>query len=802
MKGGPTNFMLHQLLVWSLVLMGCPTALLASGERQTYIIHMDHAQKPERFSTHNTWHRSILSSLSSTQATSEDESEATLLYSYSHVMHGFSASLTTTQLSELEKLPAHRTTYRESFGKLFTTHTPRYLGLRHDTGIWPAASYGQDVIIGIIDTGIWPESESFNDRGMSPVPERWKGICENGTEFSPSLCNRKLIGARSFSKGLKAAGRKLVTGEYDSPRDSFGHGTHTSSTAAGAYVPGADYFGYAEGTAKGVAPGARVAMYKVLWATDTEESSATDVLAGMDQAIADGVDIMSLSLGFDQTPYYSDVIAMGALSAIEKGIFVTCAAGNDGVKNSTYNGAPWIMTVGAGTVDRAFLASVTFGNGVSLEGKSYYPESIYIADAPLFYGIGDAGKAACNSLSLNESEVTGKVVLCDTSNTSNTFEQMMEVNRSNAEAGIFIFSDTRNTLVIDPSDYNIPSLLIKSDGATASLKQYASETVNATVREMKFKITKLRLKPAPQVAFFSSIGPDPVNPSVLKPDVIAPGEDVLAAWIPNQPFASRGSDYLVTDYALLSGTSMSTPHVAGVAALLRVIHKDWSPAAIRSAIMTTAKTVDNTNSTIRDEWTGLPATPLAFGAGHINPNKAMDPGLVYDADFQDYTEFLCGLGYNSTQMGAVLRRSQWNCSSIPHELNYPSFIAFFSNMTGFPAKKNFSRVVTNVGSDTAIYRAVPEVPIGMRIRTEPDSLTFSSKHQKQGFVVNVEIDKEAWSESPVAYVLMGYPTAMLASGQRQTYIIHMDHSHKPHSFSTPELWHQSILSSLSSNQAT
>lgn len=749
MEEGPKNFIFHHLLVWSLVLMGYPTATLASSKRQTYIIHVDHSQKPDSFSSHDKWHQSILSSLSSTQATSDD-AKPMLLYSYSHVMHGFSASLTATQLSELEKLPAHRTTYPESFGKLYTTHTPRYIGLRHDSGIWPAASYGQDVIIGIIDTGVWPESESFHDRGMSPVPERWKGACENGTEFSPSLCNRKLIGARSFSKGLKAAGLNISAREYDSPRDSFGHGTHTASTAAGAYVPGADYFGYAEGTAKGVAPGARVAMYKVLWAADTDASAATDVLAGMDQAIADGVDIMSLSLGFDQTPYYSDIIAMGALSAIEKGIFVACAAGNDGEDmNSTHNGAPWIMTVGAGTVDRAFLARVTLGNGASLEGESYYPESIYIANAPLFYGEG--GKEECSPLSLNQSEVAGKVVLCDTGNRSDIYMQMGEVQRSNAKAGIFIFSDPRDPLFIFPSSFNFPSLLVKNDAATASLRQYALETVNATVREMKFKITKLQIKPAPQVAFFSSRGPDPITPGVLKPDIIAPGNDVLAAWIPNRPFARRGSDKLVTDYALLSGTSMASPHVAGVAALLRAIHKDWSPAAIRSAIMTTSTTVDNTKSTIIDEWTGQPTTPLVFGAGHINPNKAMDPGLVYDMDFQDYVEFLCSLGYNETQMGAVIRRSQWNCSIFPHELNYPSFIAFFSNTTGLPNAKNFSRTVTNVGSDTAVYRAVPEVPRGMRIRTEPASLTFSSRYQKQGFVANVEIDKEAWSESPVVY---------------------------------------------------
>ncbi|XP_058079067.1 subtilisin-like protease SBT3 [Magnolia sinica] len=744
MEGSP-HTILHHLLVWSLLLLGPISDVWATDERQTYIIHLDHSHKPDTFASHESWHQSMLESLTSAEGTSSEEM---LLYSYSHVMHGFSARLSPSQLSELEKLPAHRATYGESYGKLFTTHTPTYLGLRHRSGIWPASSYGQDVIIGIMDTGVWPESESFNDRGMSPVPDRWKGECENGTAFSPSLCNRKLIGARSFSKGLKAGGIKIRDVDYDSTRDWFGHGTHTSSTAAGTYVSGASYFGYAEGRARGVAPGARVAMYKVLWASDSEQSAATDVLAGMDQAIADGVDIMSLSLAFDQTPYYEDVIAMGALSAIEKGIFVACAAGNDGPgRNSTYNGAPWIMTIGAGTIDRSFQGKLTLGNDLTLEGTSYYPESIYIANLPLYYGKGNISKAACLPASLVPIDVAGKVVLCDVYNQTNIFSQISEVNRSGAVAGIFMMDGT----FLDPEDYYIPSLVLKGEPAATSIRKYAMEAINATVRELRFKITKLGVKPAPQVAFFSSRGPDPVSPSVLKPDILAPGADVLAAWVPNKPFAETESGYLVTDYALVSGTSMASPHVAGVAALLRAIYKDWSPAAIRSAIMTTATTTDNTHSTIGDEWPRQLVTPLDFGAGHINPNKAMDPGLIYDMNFQDYIDFLCNLGYNKTQMAAIIRRTDWSCPNTPTNLNYPSFIAVFSNETTYPTVQNFSRIVTNVGGDTASYKAIIDFPYGMRIRTDPETLTFNSKKQKQGFVVSVEVDKEAWSNGPVVY---------------------------------------------------
>ncbi|KAJ0025798.1 hypothetical protein Pint_08751 [Pistacia integerrima] len=570
---------------------------------------------------------------------------------------------------------------------------------------------------------------------MPPVPQQWKGQCENGTAFSPSICNRKLIGARSFSKGLQAAGRNISKFEYDSPRDSDGHGTHTSSTAAGNHVHGASHFGYAKGTARGVAPRAHVAMYKVLWATDTFQSATSDVLAGMDQAIADGVDIMSLSLGFEQTPYFKDVIAIASISAVKKGIFVVCAAGNDGGLQTTYNGAPWIMTVGAGTLDRIFHASVTLHNGVTLKGISYFPESIYITDKPLYYGKDDENKAICNRKALDPEEVTGKIVLCDNTTETDVYGQLVEVERAGGYAAIFLtdYSD------LDSSDYKIPSMTLPTSSGVL-IRQYATGVSEPKVKRMQFILTEVGTKPAPQVAFFSSRGPDPINPGILKPDILAPGVDVLAAVAPNVPYTEVGNYDLVTDYALYSGTSMAAPHVAGVGALLKAVHPEWSPAAIRSAIMTSAYTIDNTGAILKNEMAGFPATPIDFGAGHVNPNKAMDPGLIYDLNFQDYVEFLCGLGYNDKQMKTVLRQSEWNCSQEPNtDLNYPSFIVLYNNET----VKNFSRVVTNVGQEESAYRAILEFPTGMSISIEPSTLTFTQKYQKQDFVLSVEIDSEA-----------------------------------------------------------
>ena len=158
--------------------------------------------------------------------------------------------------------------------------------------------------------------------------------------------------------------------EINSPRDQDGHGTHTSSTAAGAHVANATMLGYASGTARGMAIRARVATYKVCWTTGCFGS---DILAGMDRAIADGVDVLSMSLGGGSAPYYRDTIAIGAFTATEKGIFVSCSAGNSGPGESTLaNVAPWIMTVGAGTLDRDFPAYALLGNGHLLTGVSLY----------------------------------------------------------------------------------------------------------------------------------------------------------------------------------------------------------------------------------------------------------------------------------------------------------------------------------------------------------------------------------------------------------------------------------------------
>ncbi|MBA0595994.1 hypothetical protein Gorai_012842 [Gossypium raimondii] len=665
---------------------------------------MDHSAMPKAFAGRQSWYLATLSSLSANLRANTNSTipTAELLYSYNHVI-------------------------QDKTVKLDTTYSFKFLRLSSDAGLWPASGFGKDVIIGLIGTGVWPESESFNDDGMNDVPLRWKGKCESGTQFNSSLCNKKLIGARSFNKGL-IANNPSITISMNSPRDTAGHGTHTSSTAAGTYVGDASYFGYAQGTARGMAPGARVAMYKALW---DEGSYTTDVIAAIDQAINDGVDVLSLSFGLDELELYEDPIAIATFAAIEKNIFVSTSAGNEGPDLETlHNGTPWVLTVAAGTMDRFFGASLSLGTDGYVRGAALYPGNFSSIQYPIVF------MDKCDETK-ELKKLVGMIIVCqDPGKEDSLNDQFSSIQVAGNVAGVFI---TNSTLLDIFTQSPFPAIFLEQKDGDIVV-DYIKTNKNPKA-SIEFKTTFLGSKPSPTVTSYTSRGPSYSAPLVLKPDIMAPGDSILAAWPLNIGVARLNDDMLFSSFNLLSGTSMACPHVAGIAALLKGAHPDWSPTAIRSALMTTSDPIDNAGNPIEDIGTNLqPATPLAMGAGHINPNKALDPGIVYDATVQDYIDFLCGLNFTPQQIKTITGSSN-NCSNPSLDLNYPSFIAYFNDRNVKPDSntvKEFQRTVTNVGEGSFIYKASLTAMKGVKVSVEPDTLVFKEINEKKSFKLSIE----------------------------------------------------------------
>ncbi|KAK9168275.1 hypothetical protein Syun_000415 [Stephania yunnanensis] len=520
-----------------------------------------------------------------------------------------------------------------------------------------------DVIVGLIDSGIWPESESFSDEGFGPPPKKWKGVCNGGANFT---CNNKIIGARYY------------TDDENNARDTVGHGSHTASTAAGNLVKQASFFGVAEGNARGAVPLSRIAVYKAC----SPNGCRTDgILSAFDDAISDGVDILSVSLGSRTTlQLEEDVIAIGAFHAMQRGILTSNSAGNSGPDLATTASiAPWLFSVAASTTSRRIIDKVVLGDNTTLvvsHGSAINGFDLKGRKFPLISGAQASDKGCsvtdarnCIESCLIPSKIKGKILLCENNTTP-------DVALSLSATGA-ILSDITQSQGDEPRMSIMPtSLLNIKDGAS--------------------------------------------------PDITAPGVNILAAWSTLAPPTSETQDTRSVKYNIISGTSMSCPHVSGAAAYVKTFHPDWSPSAIKSALMTTV--VPMNASSVNAE--------LAYGAGFINPVKAINPGLVYDASEDDYLKLLCSIGYTSKTIKLIAGK---NSSCPPKyngtvaDLNYPSITMHNSKET------KYTRTVTNVGVANSTYRATVASPSYVIVDVEPKVLSFKSLNEKQSFVVTVSL---------------------------------------------------------------
>ncbi|XP_010658508.2 cucumisin [Vitis vinifera] len=700
-------------LICSLLSTHSTAAASEDDVRKEYIVYM--GAKPAGDFSASAIHTNMLE-----QVFGSGRASSSLVRSYKRSFNGFVAKLTEDEMQQMKGMDGVVSVFPSEKKQLHTTRSWDFVGFPRQV---KRTSFESDIIIGVLDGGIWPESDSFDDKGFGPPPRKWKGTCQG---FSNFTCNNKIIGAKYYKSD-----RKFSPEDLQSPRDSDGHGTHTASTAAGGLVNMASLMGFGLGTARGGVPSARIAVYKICWSDGCDDA---DILAAFDDAIADGVDIISYSLGNPPSrDYFKDTAAIGAFHAMKNGILTSTSAGNDGPRLvSVVNVAPWSLSVAASTIDRKFLTEVQLGDKKVYKGFSinaFEPNGMY----PLIYG-GDAPNTRggfrgntsrfCEINSLNPNLVKGKIVLC------------IGLGAGFKEAWSAFLAGAVGTVIVDglrlPKDssniYPLPASRL-SAGDGKRIAYYISSTSNPTASILKSIEVKDTL--APYVPSFSSRGPNNITHDLLKPDLTAPGVHILAAWSPISPISQMSGDNRVAQYNILSGTSMACPHATGAAAYIKSFHPTWSPAAIKSALMTTATPMSARKN---------PEAEFAYGAGNIDPVRAVHPGLVYDADEIDFVNFLCGEGY-SIQTLRKVTGDHSVCSKATNgavwDLNYPSFALSIPYKESIA--RTFKRSVTNVGLPVSTYKAtVIGAPKGLKINVKPNILSFTSIGQKLSFVLKVE----------------------------------------------------------------
>ncbi|KAH0942370.1 hypothetical protein HID58_002007 [Brassica napus] len=623
--------------------------------------------------------------------------EDSLVRSYGRSFNGFAAKLTESERDNLAGMEGVVSVFPSTFYKLLTTRSYEFMGLGDKSKQVPEVE--TNTIVGVIDGGIWPESKSFSDEGIGPIPKKWKGTCAGGTNFT---CNKLTTFSNLFSKKLIGA-RHYV---QDSARDDDGHGSHTASTAAGNKVKGVSVNGVTKGTARGGVPLGRVAVYKVC---EPAGCNAEGILAAFDDAIADGVDVITISMGGG---------AIGSFHAMTKGIVTTVAVGNDGSKPGlASNLAPWLISVAAGTTDRRFVTDVVNGDGKTLHGRSINDFDLKGKKYPLAYGKTASNNCTeelargCASGCLNT--VQGKIVVCDVP------DNVMEPKSMGAVGVILHVTD-----VDSPGLGPIPVATLDDTNYDA-FRSYVLSSPNPQGAILKTETVKDNN--APIVASYSSRGPNTLFSDILKPDITASGVNILAAYSPLGQTALPGQS---VDYYFMSGTSMACPHAAGVAAYVKTFHPDWSASAVKSAIMTTAWAM-NASKNAEAEF--------AYGSGHVNPTAAVDPGLVYDIAKEDYLNMLCSLDYSAKGI-STLAGGDFTCSEksklTMRDLNYPSMTAKVPASSS-SSDITFSRTVTNVGRNISTYKAKLTGNPKLSITVEPQTLSFKSSWEKKSFTVTV-----------------------------------------------------------------
>ena len=683
------------------------------------------------------------------------------IYSYTYGLNGFAARMSVTQAQKLEHEAEVLNIWEDEVRPMATRHSPSFLGLFDaENGLRSVEGLdGEGVVIGIIDSGISPEHPALQDTRQADMPsacrgswaettllgrwlcgryrkaddvvvfdepENWNGACIAGERFDADDCNNKLIGARWFIDGAVETG-PIDADEIRSPRDADGHGTHTATTAAGNRTS-ASIFGTLIGDIEGIAPKARVASYKACWLRpgDTRASCNTSDLANaIDSAVADGVDVISYSVGSSLTRTIApdDVALMAAAKA---GVLAIVAAGNEGPNLGTIGspaGAPWVVTAAASTRDgESNVEAMEITAPPGLAGKYAVKEANFTPpldevdpieaslvlvnddDTSLDTGATGSEADACQAL-INDDEVRGNVAFIQ--RTGCRFDEMVKNAADAGAVAALVYNIAGDPIVMHGESglSDIPALMLGQADANLILAEIDAEVDVTVVLDKSFLLTSSDT--GNEMATFSARGPAPV-PDILKPDVTAPGVNILAGFSPDSAYSTPGENF-----AYLSGTSMSTPHIAGVAALIRQAHPTWSPSAIKSALMTTSRQNITASTGLGD------ANPFDFGAGHIVPNAAVDPGLVYELSDDEYDAFACGIESPAVTDTRCEELEAAGMSFEARELNLPSIA-----MSKLANSQTVTRRVTNVSEEAGSYTVEVSPPPGMRVDVVPSTISL------------------------------------------------------------------------------
>lgn len=657
-----------------------------------------------------------------------------MLNSYTFALNGYSAVLTEAEVDAIRAQKNVLKVMEDEFRYKETDSTPAFLGLTGPAGAWSTGYDGEGVIVGIIDSGIWPEHPSFADDGSFNAPsvtldESVYAACDFGnTAHNPNdvafECNNKLIGARQVIPTYRALiGAEAF--EFDSARDDDGHGTHTASTAAGNADVEASMYGIPRGTVSGIAPRAHIIAYKGLGALG---GFTSDLAAAIDQAVADGVDVINYSIGGGAGGPGADEIAF--LFAADAGVFVATSAGNSGPNPATLGNPgtmPWMTTVGASTQPRFFQGTIELGDGSSFAGASITPGVGWatLVDAEF------AGGDLCIPGTLNPAAVSGNIVLCRRGAIGRADKSLAVAQAGGV--GMIMYENTDDNNLFSDTHW-VPTVHIDNTPGLA-IKSYIASDANPTAQLVGEQLSVWPF--APSMTLFSSRGPNPVVEDIIKPDITAPGLQILAG---NSPL---GSGYQGELFQAIAGTSMSSPHIAGIFALIKQAHPDWSAAAAKSAIMTTAyqDVLDNDRAT--------QATPFEMGAGHVNvgspvhKGSAFQPGLVYDAGLFEYAAFTCGANFGVFSAGSCAFLESIGVPTNPADLNLPSI-----GMGNIPGSQTVQRTVTSVAQESGWrdYTVSIEAPEGFEVTVSPSTISLKKGQSATFFVTvtNVSAPANEW----------------------------------------------------------